>query len=207
MFLSFLLHLYLFALLSYAFNLSFILLLASSFFNVLLSLLLTYLLFFTIFLRLYHIFIHFTFLACVIFNFFSLQLVFFTCIFYLMPFYPSLMCRHSFSSFIFPSRWPPSPLFIANNILGSLLTLFTFTRFSLYYLHSVSCIHLPILTLLPPSCLLYLLLLPSRSFFLRSLFSHALTEPILSSFSSVSRQSISLSPHPLLVSLRSTETE
>lgn len=126
---------------------------------------------------------------------------------YLRPFYPSLMCRHSFSSFIFPSHWPPSPLFIANNILGSLLTLFTFTRFSLYYLYSVSCIHLPILTLLPPSCLLYLLLLPSRSFFLRSLFSHALTEPILSSFSSVSRQSISLSRHPLLVSLRSTETE
>lgn len=201
------LHPYLFALLSHAFNLSFILFLVSRFFNVLsfLHLSLTCLLFFTIFLRLYHIFIHFTFLAWALI--FFLQLVFLTCIFYLVPFYPSLMCRHSFSSFIFPSRWPPSPLFIANNILGSLLTLFTFTRFSLYYLHSVSCIHLPILTLLPPSCLLYLLLLPLRSFFLRSLFSHALTEPILSSFSSVSRPSISLSRYPLLVSLRSTETE
>lgn len=44
---------------------------------------------------------------------------------------------HSFFSSIFLSRRPPSPLLISNTILGSLLTLFTFTRFSLYYLYSV----------------------------------------------------------------------
>lgn len=74
---------------------------------------------------------------------------------------------------IFLSRRSPPPLVISNTILGSLLTLFTFTRFSPYYLHSVSCILLAILTLLSPSILFYLLPLPPRSFSLRGLFSHA----------------------------------
>lgn len=127
---------------------------------------------------------------------------------YLLSFSLSLMHCHSFfSSLIFLSRQPPSPSLSSNTILGSLLTLFTFTRFSLYYLHSVSCILLPILTLLPSSFLLYLLPPPSRSFSLRILLSRTLAEPIRPSSSSVSRRSISLSRRPLLVSLRSTETE
>lgn len=45
----------------------------------------------------------------------------------------------------------PSPLLVSDIILGSLLTLSSFTRFSLYYPHPPSRILLPILTLLPPS--------------------------------------------------------
>lgn len=65
------------------------------------------------------------------------------------------------------SRWP----LLISIILSSLLTLSTFTRFSLYYLHSVSCILLPILTLLPPS--LFPLL---RSLSLSLIASHNLAE-------------------------------
>lgn len=63
-------------------------------------------------------------------------------------------------------RSSPSPLLVSNIILGSLLTLSSFTRFSLYCLHSPSRILLPILTLLPPglsSCRLPLFSILSRS--------------------------------------------
>lgn len=82
---------------------------------------------------------------------------------------------------------------------GSLLTLSSFTRFSLRCLHPASLhslILLPILTLLPPSLLLSFCPLYSHS-----LPSRTLPEAILLSFSWVSRQSVSPSHYPLLVSL------
>lgn len=89
---------------------------------------------------------------------------------------------HSFFSSIFLSRSPLSLLLISNNIFSFLLTLFTFTRSSLYYLHSVSCILLPILTLLSSPLLLYLLPLHSYCFSL-VVSPRTLPESLLSSFS------------------------
>lgn len=83
--------------------------------------------------------------------------------------------HHSLS--IFLSRRSPSPLVISNTILGSLLTLLTFTRFSPYHLHSVSCILLAILTPLSPSILFRLSCLFLRVLSPSAVSSHTLAEP------------------------------
>lgn len=69
-----------------------------------------------------------------------------------------------------PSRSSPSLLLVSNIIFGSLLTLSSFTRFSLCCLHPASLILLPILTLLPLHLFYYL---PASYTLTPSPFSHA----------------------------------
>lgn len=99
-----------------------------------------------------------------------------------LPF--SFFLNHNYSLFSFISLHRLLLLLVSSIILGSLLTLSSFTRFSLYCLHPASRIFLPILTLLPPSLSPYLLPRPlnslslspslslSLSFFLHRSFSH-----------------------------------
>lgn len=106
-----------------------------------------------------------------------------------LPFYYFFLLSFlSFSPLLhFPPRSLPSLLLVPNIIFDFLLTLSSFTRFSLCCLNLTSLILLPILTLLPSSLfIIFLSLIVSLLLFL-----HA--QAILSSFSLVSRQSVSLS--------------
>lgn len=78
-----------------------------------------------------------------------------------LPF--SFFLTHNHSLFSFISLHRLLLLLVSSIILGSLLTLSSFTRFSLYCLHPASRIFLPILTLLPPSLSPYLLPRPLNS--------------------------------------------